>query len=294
MEPLFGAVIFIFLKFIAIYRYYKKEFFMKWIDGLMADQKKTVFDTTDIIVKSNKLVREFTLKCDSLMEKRLVYAFFSTVDSLNDAENKTYTLSMTDLLRLLDLSDGGFNYSNVRGYLKNINDLSFWQPAIENGRATETIVRIFKQFKMVYKDDDMSTLDYCQYSFTPEICQHLLAQKKFTKLLRKTVMRFKCKYTPDLYEYLVSFCFGEQFKAGAIQHISMAENDLYYHLHLDKSTPAWKITSKILPTVVNEINKFSDTIFIQDYTYEKDSLKTHIANFSITTKVMLLDGDANA
>lgn len=242
---------------------------------------------SDIIVKSNYFIRDFVQHCNNLIEKRLVYAFFSVVDSVNDAKDHVYVLSMTDILRLLELSDGGRNYINIREQLKTINDMSFWQRSIDaNGQRHDKLVRLFKDFSLDYKildnaNSNVSAIDTCTFVFSDEISRALMHQKKnFTRLLRSTIMQFKSIYSPSFYEYLMSFCYGKKFDSGSILPIEMDEDEVCYHLGFELNTPAWKI-ARTLPTVVKEINEFSETITINDFTWTKTAGKRYIAKFNI-------------
>lgn len=249
---------------------------------------------TDVIVKSNYFIRDFVQNCNTLIEKRLVYAFFSVVDSVNDANDHEYVLSITDILRLLELTDSGFNYVYIREQLKAINDMSFWQLSIDsNGQKHEKLVRLFKEFTLDYKTPDKANretnvIDTCTFVFTDDISRAIMCQKKnFTKLLRSTVMQFKSIYSPGFYEYLMSFCYGNKFDSGSVLTIEMNEDEVCYRLGLEKGTPAWKI-ARALSTVAKEINEYSDSITISDFTWTKAAGKQHIATFNIIQKFKAL------
>ena len=149
-----------------------------------------------LITKSNELIQKSRFEL-SLTEQKLVAYICTLINPMHDKEDQVYTISISNFIKLCNITDSGKNYNDIKKIIKKLADQSYWMMLPD---GSETLVRWIEKPKISDKtikfklDEDMS----------PYLLQ---LKEKFTTYEIKNILNMKSCYAPRLYEILKSYEF---------------------------------------------------------------------------------------
>jgi plasmid replication initiation protein len=187
----------------------------------------------------------------SATEWNIVHYAMSMIKK-GDTPVTEYTLNLSEMYALCGYSDE--SYTRMRVLLQALSDKSWWMPKFENGKKRgETLVRWFNTLdidkhpqKITFKfHENMMTYIFDLFAQYEEHGRH------YASLMLKYSLPMKKKYSPRLYELLMSYKINNEEWWFTV-------NKLKYLLNCEKYKTWQHFRDRALEPAIEEINKFTD------------------------------------
>jgi plasmid replication initiation protein len=186
----------------------------------------------------------------STREWNIVHYAMSMIKN-GDASTTEYVLNLSELYDICGYSDE--SYTRIKIILTALADKSWWMPIIVNGKKCETLVRWFntivverqsQNVKIKFHESMMKYI-FALFAQYEEYGQH------YASLMLKYSLPMKRKYSPRLYELLMSYKINNEEWWFPL-------DKLKYLLNCEKYK-TWKdFRSRVLDPAIEEINQFTD------------------------------------
>jgi plasmid replication initiation protein len=219
---------------------------------------KINFKKNDIIFeKRNKAVyhksHEFIQKARydlSTREWNIVHFAMSMIKE-SDTSTTEYTLNLAELYEICGCRDE--SYTRIKVILNSLASKAWWMPTMRNGKECESLVRWFNTIdierqsqKVIIKfHENMMKYIFALFAQYEEYGRH------YASLMLKYSLPMKKKYSPRLYELLMSYKINNEewwFSVEKLKHLLNCRNYKTWQHFRDRA----------LDPAIAEINKFTD------------------------------------
>jgi len=219
-----------------------------------AEQKKY------LVIQSNQFVRYFRHDETWTKQRQDCYFFLASLINRDDEPGKKYRFSADFMRENLMMTDSGTNYKDIMDTLKALRDKSYW---IRNERGNREVVSILQSVE-ISEETGM-----IEVQFHRLMQPYLFNLKKlYTLESYGTLRAFDCKYTSDLYSFLLSY-FGEKGEIPMDFDVSLKELKERLYCQYDR----WPdIKRFVIDKAIDEINSYSSRMRVS-YTAQKEKNK---------------------
>ena len=200
---------------------------------------------TKIVKKHNDLIQKSRFQLN-VNEQKLVLSLISKI-GYDDDDFKSYSFSLYEFCKLLNVSQGGNNYSEIKKNIENITDKKLWLPLADK---KEALVRWIEM--------PLIEGNYITVKINPYLKPYLLQLKSnYTQYDLIYVLAMKHKYSIRLYEWIKSVHYRE-LEAYTTRIIPLEE--IKYILGIEgKSYEEYRfLKNRILKKAIEEINQMTD------------------------------------
>ena len=197
------------------------------------------------VIQSNQFVRYIRHNSAWNGQTQRGYYFLASLIKQDDEPNKTYHFKADYMRKSLGMSESGTNYSDIKDILKDLRDKSQW---IRNERGKLEVVSILQSVEVSEETGET------EIQFHRLVQPHLFnLQERYTRESLGTLLTFDCKYTSELYLFLLSF-FNENHQEKMSRAFSLKE----IKERLSCEYNRWPdIKRFVIDKAVNEINQYS-------------------------------------
>lgn len=213
------------------------------------------------VVQSNQFVRYFRHDSNWGLQQQRCYHFLVSLIKRDDEPEQIYNFKADHMREYLGMSESGTNYADIKRILKALRDNSQW---IRNEKGNLEIVSI------------LQTVQISEETGEIEIQFHRLIQPylfnlrtRYTSESLGTLKAFDCKYTSELYLFLLSY-FNENHKRKMEKTIPLKE--IKERLSCEYSR--WvDIKRFVIDKAMKEINDYSNNMRVS---YEPISINKKV------------------
>lgn len=222
------------------------------------------------VIQSNQFVRYFRHDSTWNMQQQRCYYFLASLIKPNDEPDKIYRFKADYMLQSLGMNESGKNYKDLKEILKALRDNSQW---IRNERGNLEVVSILQSVELSEETGET------EIQFHRLIQPHLFnLQERYTRELLGTLLVFDCKYTPELYMFLLSY-FNENHQEETIKPVSLKEIKERLCCDYDR----WPdIKRFVVDKALQEINSYSNCMRVM---YEPIKVKNKVETLIFTLKL---------
>lgn len=213
------------------------------------------------VIQSNQFVRYFRHDSTWNMQQQRCYYFLASLIKPNDEPDHIYHFKADYMRKSLGMSESGTNYADIKEILKALRDNSQW---IRNERGNLEVVSILQSVQVSEETGET------EIQFHRLIQPHLFnLQSRYTRESLGTLFAFDCKYTPELYLFLLSY-FNENHQEEMEKAVSLKEIKERLSCQYDR----WiDIKRFVIDKAVHEINNYSNCMRVS---YEPVSVKKKV------------------
>ncbi len=247
-------------------RYYKILIEVQYMDKEQYKQIELNKERTELVVKSNEIIRNIRYSLSATEMKILAYVISKIV--AEDKELKKVRFRLYDYMEVAGLTKiGGSDYRRLKKSIQELRDKSWW---IKEGN-TETLFAWFDTAKIDKNTKEVELT--LSESLTPYLVQ---LKSNFSKYELINVLCLKSKYSIRLYEIFKSYLWLGKWEVKV--------EDLRTLINMsDRYKDFTEFKRNILNPSIKEINKYTDlTVELTDTI--KSGRSIDLLKFSIIEK----------
>lgn len=192
------------------------------------------------VLKHNDLIQKTRYELTVEEQKILLYV----ISKIKPTDNKLteYNIPILDILKLLNINDGGKNYQYIKHTIKKLSDKSFWL-FVDN---KEYLVRWLEHIVI---DKDTATINVRIHE---QLAPYLLQVKsRFTEYQIYNILAMRGKYSIRLYEILKSYAY--------LHEVDLSINDFRKKIGIENKYQDFRTVKQfVLEPAKAEINDFTD------------------------------------